>query len=983
MGFYLILLLFFSKFAFALETEDILFHCSFEEEIKAEIAKGNPIGKQMGKVFYTEGKKGKGIVVGEGKVKFFAEKNIWPEKGTIEIWAKPLDWRGDDRKVHSFFSLKKLKLQKTRYNQLSFSIRGEGIEGVGNSEGITTIETKCFWSKDTWHQIVATWNEDEMKLYIDGKLRYTRKGVDVPQFWESKEFCKSKEFCIGGEIPEENHTVIDELYIYKRALSEKEIKETYRGKHKNIPSPGVKIRTDYLPFEKLIKVKVDIGGLRNLHKEVSCLLEVYQKGNKKIFLKGKIEKFRKEIGRISFDISKLPLGEYRLVCSILDKNGKLLSQEETSFIKETNLTWKEVEKIGVSDKVPPPWTPLRVNKTSIECWGRSYKFGKFALPEQIIIKGEKILASPISFFLDIPVRFAGGELLSWEKGETKIISKKRDKIELRSKARISFLSHLELEVNTSVEYDGFMKVDVELTPLQPTHINNFTLEIPIESENGKYFWARPGNYFHPFTSGELPKKEGRVWKGRFLPFIWIGDEDRGIAWYCESDKNWIVKKASRVIEIRREENIVKLLIHFIDTPSILDSPFRTTFALQATPVRPMPSGWRNWHLIGEKKPGHIWYLWWSVYAGVNGVVAHSYPRPRNPNEFKKIVEDYHKKGVKVIPYLAISEMGINTPEGRFYANEWMRLPFYRMADRTGKFACSAIHVCPNSHWVDFVVWAVNEMVEKYDIDGMYLDNFFPRGCHNFKHGCGYIDKKGRMKDTYPIFRIRELMKRLRIVFLEHNKKPFLMTTSKPYPCFIGDLCGHGEGNTEVNIPDDEAQKRQLGRIKAQFMGRQWGIPLFLLPQLKHGYVRDEDRTSLSEYLLAQFLPHDILIWPAYIDVRILKERWEKIRENFGMDGVKFLPYWEKPPIISNLPDLVISSAWVKPKKALLIVSNLSKKFFSQKVKVDLKRLGLSEENTRVYDATYWHRSYEVPMKEKTIELSIKPRNFKVFILEEK
>jgi len=969
-GVCLVLLFLLPNLASALETEDILFYSSFEGEIQAEIAKGSPIGKQIGNISYAEGKTGKGIVVGEGEAKFSSEGNIWPERGTIEMWIKPLDWRGDDNEFHSLFSLKKLKLVKTQDNQLSFTVKGEGMQGIESFQGITT---RCIWSENTWHQLIVTWDEEEMKLYIDGKLYQRRVGVDVPQSWENEEFC------IGGlETAKKTHTLIDELYIYKRPLSEEEIEATYQDKHKGIPSPGLKIGIDYLLFEKLIKVKVDIGGLRNIPEEAFALLELYQKDEKKILAKGRIDKFKRDVGRVSLDISKLPIGEYIVRCVILDKKGEFLSKGETSFVKETDLTWEQVEKIGVSDIVPFPWTPLEVKENLVNCWGRSYKFGRFALPEQITTKGKEIFAVPIQVSLVLPNLLAGGEPISWQGGETKIISTNKDKVELESKAKVSFPAHLELAIKTSLEYDGFMKVNIKLTPLQPTQITDFTLEISLKEENAKYFWARP-YYQHPFTSGELPKEEGRIWTGRFLPFIWIGDEDRGFTWYCESDQDWIIKKESRVIEIRREENMVKLLIHFIDNPCLLDSPFQTTFALQATPVRPMPVGWRNWRLIGEKKPGHIWYIWWSVYSGINGVPAFSYPRVKEPAFFKQLVEDYHKNGVKVIPYVAVSEMATNTPEGRFYAKEWMTLPFCSLGDNSGNLVGSSIYTCPNSHWVDFIVWAVEDMVKRYDIDGMYFDNFFPRGCHNSEHGCGYVDKKGEIKDTYPIFRIRELMKRLRVVFLEHNKESFLMTSSKPYPCFIGDLCGHGEGSTMVNIPDDEAQKKQLGKIRAEFMGRQWGIPLFLLPQLNHGYVRDEDRAPFTEYLLAQILPHDIPIWPAYMDLTILEERWEKVIEDFGMEGVEFIPYWESPPIISNLPDLVISSAWVKQGKALLIVSNLSQEGFSGEVKVNFKKLLLSKGKVKVYETPKYT---EIPVNEDKIELSIRPRNFKVLILNE-
>ena len=35
----------------------------------------------------------------------------------------------------------------------------------------------------------------------------------------------------------------------------------------------------------------------------------------------------------------------------------------------------------------------------------------------------------------------------------------------------------------------------------------------------------------------------------FQPFLWLGDEERGLAWFCESNANWFGKDDRRGIEI--------------------------------------------------------------------------------------------------------------------------------------------------------------------------------------------------------------------------------------------------------------------------------------------------------------------------------------------------------------------------------------------------------------------------------------------------
>ncbi|MBO3803026.1 MAG: hypothetical protein JTT11_04000, partial [Candidatus Brockarchaeota archaeon] len=92
----------------------------------------------------------------------------------------------------------------------------------------------------------------------------------------------------------------------------------------------------------------------------------------------------------------------------------------------------------------------------------------------------------------------------------------------------------------------------------------------------------------------------------FLPFIWLGDEDLGLSWFSESDKNWFNAQTDRVTEIAREGGKVALRLHLVSSPIEMAPGGKKTdgiqmfspergplgdlsyaFGLQATPVKPV------------------------------------------------------------------------------------------------------------------------------------------------------------------------------------------------------------------------------------------------------------------------------------------------------------------------------------------------------------------------------------------------------------
>ena len=166
---------------------------------------GSPSGAML-----VEGLYGQGAAVGYGdRLSYAAEGNLDLNQGTIEFWLKP-DWNGDDMESYTFFEMgyewfNRMRIMKDGANNLRFMVWDDDTEyGVAFNVGD--------WLAGEWHHIAATWQGDEIALYIDGLQVGTSEGVTMPAALVDKLFVGS-----AALDPQYAQGVIDELRISSTA----------------------------------------------------------------------------------------------------------------------------------------------------------------------------------------------------------------------------------------------------------------------------------------------------------------------------------------------------------------------------------------------------------------------------------------------------------------------------------------------------------------------------------------------------------------------------------------------------------------------------------------------------------------------------------------------------------------------------------------------------------------------------------------------
>ena len=650
------------------------------------------------------------------------------------------------------------------------------------------------------------------------------------------------------------------------------------------------------------------------------------------------------------------------------------------------------------DTVLAPWTPVEVGDRSVSVWGRRYDLGPWGLPRQVMTAGHEILAGPVRFEIRLT-------------GESELLQPDSFAILDHHKGRVRFTSTVESgpvrgQVISTYEFDGFSRFDLSLTGREDIAIERMELIIPIKSQHAKFIhnaaaWRLGESQRRLAYSGALSGQEGEVYVSGFKPMVWIGDFDRGIMWFSESDQYWWPFKSERSIRVIRDGQLTELRISMITAPgSPIGREMNLSFGLMATPVKPLPEGWRNWRIVGfnsadfspeldrriERHAIH-WYSDWQI-------VSH-YPVPRDMNAFRAQMEQERRRGTKRnYPYLDVTLLSRGDkvlipgedfvfvpPEYTAYGTAWEVKP--------PSTSTRLARVTPASSWADFVLASVKAWIIEGGANGIYLDESFPYADTDPAHGMGYTDHTGTRQPTYALYATRDFYKRLAYLFQTYADGPPALlahtssTLALPYLSFA-DIALNGEQHEfRMNEWPDLSREPSymelvpLEEWQAELMAKQYGLVPVLLPQFKDAIANRynpglRSRTKPTREMVAMALLHDMLIWPIWSHPATIVLAYTHLSQfNTGAPDVTFHPYWENQKQDWVKAEGILVSYYKRPTEILAIVTNTTTK--AQQVELDWSKI----ENLSAPTARDSESRRQIEVVDGKMSLTVEPRDFRL------
>jgi hypothetical protein len=738
-------------------------------------------------------------------------------------------------------------------------------------------------------------------------------------------------------------------------------------------------------YPSLNKIRVQIDPESALGKNAANELRIRiknkdeEKNKKKLFDKT-VKLVGKKVQEFAFDVPDFDDGTYNLSFEFLS-SGKKVKITEKNF-ERIHYAWEKC-RFGITDKVYPPFTPIKVEGNKVDVVLRQYELDKLGLPQKIIAKGHDILAPGGMKFNYLT---ADNKVHTFSKESGKFIETKGNLAVYEGQAESA---DLKLKAKSAIEYDGCAKVELEITPVTPgREIKEFYLDIPLKKKYA-VLWHICEASLRSNPAGAIPEGKGIIWDstqtgngpilGNFLPYVWLGRAEEGIAWFADSDKGWIVEDNTPELQIiRADDGNVSLRVRFINKPVKLEKATSLVFGWQASPTKPMPADFR------KPKTGIPMHGGSNRYWGIRPSYAGKYPAERD-YEFAdqllinrkrgKIDYQYGKKWFKK-HYGDVTDEGLRksvgahigcglgraadilkkdprsnvlmlyfeehcqdqtTPEWRVFQDEWGCKDFTGRKWHDKIMANDdpqGVKIIPTNSYQNFAMWEELEWLKRGI--GIYCDNVFLRTTTNLEMSkYAYKREDGNIQPGTGLWDMREYHKRMWVLVRQ-------MQEVTEYPLYISLHMTNGNllpimTWTDINLDiewswngGNDPFPPEL--LRAETTGLQTGCYPHALHQctsnkwFKEGAYKI--KTGAMKYN-PDAVRHD---WGIQMVHEILRTLWgEKVKEypleilvmdfGYGEPDCKVYNYWQDDYPVSVSNKEVKSIAFEKDGKVMVVLTS--------------------------------------------------------------
>jgi Concanavalin A-like lectin/glucanases superfamily/Glycoside hydrolase 123, N-terminal domain len=937
----------------------LTFHVTYDKRsTTADFAKGNPASTTKDinlefRLFPGFNNKNAFNIAQDEELKYDPLNNVSPHKGTVIMWAMANNYSPNtvktsdlkkSHKQHVNFYLKDRKgnwvhmfLYQYFSNSTIYFYWNNSSQPKEHGYKLAAGSLKSVRKKQ-WYQVAATWDEKELKFFLNGKLASRTQlpssakdtfnlKPDPKKSFLGIRFNHWKKLDTGAQL------VVDDLLIYDRALTDVEIAKQYAvsaGKNANMADmPNIAIRLDGVDLMKgpinTLRADIDYAGLdEKWHKAIAAkkvkasatLTDAKGKAQKAAWTVSGSEETR------FFKNVSVP-GKYTLALTL--KSAGLKDEKVKKDVVRPDTSWLG-NGLGAEDVVPKPWTPMTVSDDNVvSVWNRTLHFDDHPLPRKITHGGDSLLASPPEI---VVVTDKGKAKIAW-KLTKKDVHKSWVTFTGEGKAKdftVTWTTRVDFDGTLRCDYKFHGKPKVRDLKLTWTVDRKFSeyLMTPLLSMEGNGSW-----------STAYPRGQ------RITPdVVWLTSNKKGFAWSPEHDANWIYDNAKeKPISVRVDKKGGHCTIQMINREVTLPEGTGYHAIFTATPSRPLPKDWRTFRLGGyNRQPNCHYTLSHHSGSGFDGVFSY-----RPSKDFGKCIAQMKKyKRKNIIAYGGATALNDYCAEGKYFDRYWgipsgPKVPFI---DRLSNIKSMQTNICPRTRYSDYIMDNFRRLFDHplQMHKGIYYDLASNYQCDNALHGCKFKDAFGREVSRLVMWGLRKHIMRTmkychsrgRIVVL-HSHSFFM-----PMVHGLGDYWFPGEQYSSLMMRKKTpyVYSDVIGEsvYRTELSSKIKGVGISFLGQLKRAN-RSYGTVDQTKAMCAKLLLNDVPMAMAYEDEPTINKVWG-VTLDYKLDSSKFVAYYDKANRIkSSNPKIAVSYHLCADGRVLAIAANMSKT--AQKGVIDL------------------------------------------------
>lgn len=169
---------------------------------------------------YSTGKFGSGVVIDSNDRLAYSSTNLNRYQGTVLLWINPIAWTTSNE-YYIFDSYSAIQNNRCCGIRILKPASSNTIKVIlytdSNRNGGFSLTYPTSLSSGTWHSLVLTYNNGNLKLYVDGNSPISTTYTGTPAFNQNIFVGTNKDYL------RQANAILDEVKIYNSELSNQEI----------------------------------------------------------------------------------------------------------------------------------------------------------------------------------------------------------------------------------------------------------------------------------------------------------------------------------------------------------------------------------------------------------------------------------------------------------------------------------------------------------------------------------------------------------------------------------------------------------------------------------------------------------------------------------------------------------------------------------------------------------------------------------------